>query len=278
MSAKAKAAAEIAEETVEVIEETLDTLERIPRVALNGTTRAQQILILSTVAATSAVIAGVVVGKIVQKRMNLKIDSIVADEVDQTRKFYSVMTEKPPIETLAKREATEEEDVVAAAEMVRQYQGKVPYNNPGAIEETPEVEVHNVFVEGKVMNADDFDYDAELATRSEDAPYVISFEEFQADEKDYVRNTLTWYEGDDTLTDDKEQPIPDVDAVVGEHNMVRFGHGSRDPNIVYVRNDRMEVDFEVVHNKSAYSAAVLGFQHSDRPGSRKTPRFRGDDG
>src|SRR6478735_5885908 len=118
MSAKAKAAAEIAEETVEVLEETLETLERIPAVRLNGTTRAQQILILSTVAATSAVIAGIVVGKIVQKRMNLKIDSIVADEVDQTRKFYSVMTEKPPIETIAKREATEEEDVVAAAEMV----------------------------------------------------------------------------------------------------------------------------------------------------------------
>lgn len=45
------------EKTLDTAEETVHTLERIPKMNLNGTTRAQQILILSTVA-----VAGVSLG------------------------------------------------------------------------------------------------------------------------------------------------------------------------------------------------------------------------
>jgi len=48
---------EAIENTLESVENTVQTLERIPKVNLNGTTRSQQILILSTVA-----VAGVTFG------------------------------------------------------------------------------------------------------------------------------------------------------------------------------------------------------------------------
>jgi hypothetical protein len=289
VSAKAKAAAAVAEETVEVIEETLDTLERIPKVRLNGTTRAQQILILATTAGVGVVVGGLVVKKLVEKRLTAKYDQILEHELAVARSFWQ--KNKPPIEEVAgvrlgNLEVMPEgvNEVAEAVQVLEGYQGKIPYDNPTEArrvilnpEPPEEVEVHNVFVEGQVMNPDDFDYDTELANRSEDAPYVISFEEFQQGEKDYQQITLNWYAGDDTLADSKDA-LPDVDAIVGEENMVRFGHGSKDPNIVYIRNDAMENDFEVVYNKADYASAVLGFQHSDRPGSRKTPRFRGDDG
>lgn len=283
-------------DVVEVVEETVETLERIPKVRLNGTTKAQQIVILATTAGVSAVVAGVVVGKIVAKRQALKYEDIITHEVNEARAFYQRIN-KPPMEKVAAErlgDSIEEEveegrltQIKEAAEALQGYKGvmgKVPYDRPEIIpvqvEPPPTVQVTNVFVEGQAMNRDDFDYEAEIAQRSEDNPYIISYDEFVQGEKDYEQASLRWYEGDDTLTDDKDVPIPatNVDEIVGDENLQKFGHGSRDPRIVYVRNDKMETDFEVAKNDSSFQAAVLGFQHSDRPGSRKVPRFRGDDG
>ena len=70
--------------------------------------------------------------------------------------------------------------------------------------------------------------------------------------------------------------IPDADDAVGEMNLHRFGHGSGDNNVVYIRNDRLENDFIVLRSQGEYAKEVLGLRHS-HGGSRKTPRFRGDD-
>lgn len=42
------------EHTIDAVEDTAQTLERIPKVNLNGTTKNQQVLILATVAVVSA--------------------------------------------------------------------------------------------------------------------------------------------------------------------------------------------------------------------------------
>lgn len=47
---------EAIENTVDAVEETVETLERIPKVNLNGTTKKQQVLILTTVAVGSAAV------------------------------------------------------------------------------------------------------------------------------------------------------------------------------------------------------------------------------
>lgn len=285
MSAKAEKVLEVLEPVVEEAVEVVETVERIPRLRLNGTTRKQQMIILGFTALAAGTVAAVAAYKVAQKRVEARYEEIVEREVAETRAFYQQL-QKPSIEQVAQDagvvlapDATAQ--VAEAVEAIERYQGKVPYDKPEVsrvIAGEPEVQTSNVFVDGEPMTAD-FDYDSEIPQRSEDAPYIITYEEFNQGEKNYIQNSLTWYEGDDTLTDDKDQPIPDVDNVVGEHNMHRFGHGSRDPRIVYVRNDAMEVDFEVAQNKTGYASAVLGLRHSmDRPGSRKTPRFRGEDG
>lgn len=55
------------EATIDTVEGTLDTLERIPKVNLNGTTKNQQIVILSTVAGISLV-TGVAAGFVWAKK------------------------------------------------------------------------------------------------------------------------------------------------------------------------------------------------------------------
>jgi len=63
------------ETTIDTVAETVDTLERIPQVRLNGTTRNQQVLILSTVAfvsATAGAVAGYYVIDFIKSRRNNK--------------------------------------------------------------------------------------------------------------------------------------------------------------------------------------------------------------
>jgi hypothetical protein len=208
-------------------------------------------------------------------------------EIAEAREFYTAIHDKPSLEEVAAElnpgDAVRLVDT--AIEAVNKYQGKIPYNSPEVLSELPEGRVvsaedpkvtNNIFVDGRPME-DDFDYDAEIPLRSEDAPYIISRDEFNQGEKDYAQDTLTFYVLDDTLCDARDQVIPDSDGAVGDVNLQKFGHGSGDNNVVYVRNDRMETDFEVLKSKNSYAKDVLGLRHADGGGSRKRPRFRGED-
>ena len=124
---------------------------------------------------------------------------------------------------------------------------------------------HNVFTDAKDY---EFDLEEEKKKRRPDRPYILEHDEFY--ESEYQAVTLTWYEGDEVLADEKDEHIPDIDKVVGEDNLLRFGAGSRDPNIIYVRNEKLEVDFEIVKNDGSYMEQVHGFiQHDDRPTIRR---------
>ena len=135
---------------------------------------------------------------------------------------------------------------------------------------------HNVFVQRAVL--DSWDQEAEESSRHAESPYVISHDEFMENSFEHQQNSLTYYRGDDTLVDERDQPIDEVEAVVGMENLRLFGHGSRDSNIVYIRNERIELDFEVTQNRGKYGEEVLGFQHADFPNSRFRKGRRGDDG
>lgn len=82
-------------------------------------------------------------------------------------------------------------------------------------------------------------------------PYVISPEEFG--EKDYECVSLTYY-ADGTLTDSSDEPIEDVDDVIGSESLSHFGEYEDDS--VFVRNDEMEKDFEILYDSRRYSDVI----------------------
>ena len=88
--------------------------------------------------------------------------------------------------------------------------------------------------------------------------YVISIAEYREGKEDYDRQTLTYFAGDDVLCDESQGHIPEQDAIVGEENLTRFGDGSNDNNVVYVRNDAIQRDFEILHSAGNYEQEVLG--------------------
>lgn len=105
--------------------------------------------------------------------------------------------------------------------------------------------------------------------RGSNKPFVLTVREFEEGEFDYVQNTLTYYEGDDVLADERDQPIHHMQKIVGTENL-KFGDKSGDPNIVYIRNNELEVDFEICRSKGTFTEEVLGYaEPSNKPRPRK---------
>lgn len=94
-------------------------------------------------------------------------------------------------------------------------------------------------------------------------PYVITPEEYDANQtilnehgeeikvKLYDQICLTYYEVDDTLVEDMSGEILDIDETIGSAALGRFGEHK--VNTVFVRNERLGADYEVVRENASYS-------------------------
>ena len=84
-------------------------------------------------------------------------------------------------------------------------------------------------------------------------PYVISRETYahdpDGDGDSYAKITLFYHQKDRVLIDDDEDLIEDIDGYVGWRSLNQFGGESGDPDTVFVRNDRLLTDFEVVREE-----------------------------
>jgi hypothetical protein len=99
---------------------------------------------------------------------------------------------------------------------------------------------------------------AEEATRivvessRQEPPFVISQTEYASDLDDegaeYDKKTFTFYEKHRVLLDEDDEVVPqrDIENMVGWRNLSRFGDQSNDADTVFVRNRRLDMDFEVV--------------------------------
>ncbi len=82
-----------------------------------------------------------------------------------------------------------------------------------------------------------------------DEPYVIKPEIF-GEEDDYEEVSLTYY-ADGVLCDERDNRIEDIAGTVGEDYAEHFGDYEDDS--VFVRNDRMKTDFEILKDWRNYS-------------------------
>lgn len=146
-------------------------------------------------------------------------------------------------------------------------------------EPTPEQanETSRVFDHPEVIVHGEWDYKKELPRRSVDEPYVIHVDE--QEELGYPTVSFTLYEGDDVLANEREEIVSEQDRerILGEKNLMRFGHGSNDPSVVFIRNDSLATVFEVVKTPGHYAAEVHGFDVDDpeAEGLRHADRRRG---
>ena len=82
-------------------------------------------------------------------------------------------------------------------------------------------------------------------------PHIISPEEF-GDQDEYDEISLTYY-ADGTVTDDNDRAMSEdeVEETIGKESLTHFGEYEDDS--VFVRNDRLKADYEVLMDQRSYA-------------------------
>lgn len=86
----------------------------------------------------------------------------------------------------------------------------------------------------------------------DDEPYVISPLKFAEEDEDYEVISLTYF-SDGILVDDMGELIEDAESIVGTEFPEHFGEYTEDPDTVYVRNERLKVDYEIQRDLDTYA-------------------------
>lgn len=247
--------------------------------ALTGLLKSSKFL--KTASATCFVLGGGCAGyAIALMRLEKKYEALAELEIAQAKEFYSALnkTDYPTPADAVEALVSEEEQVVIikAAEAMLAYRGEDGFVAPAETvveEEGVQHVVTNVFEDNATAEVD---WEEMVLNRDPGTPYIISQEEFMENEQGYPQVVLTYFEGDDTLIDQKDDLVEDVYKVIGNEALSSFGVASNDNDLLYMRNEEMEIDFEIHRSRGEYAKEVLGFSHSDKPVLR---RFRqSDDG
>lgn len=265
----------MAELTEQALNEAADAMEVVSGEILDAaeatrglSAREVRIMLLGLLlGAGLGVVAG---GFYVERRLRTKYEKLAEEEIDAMRDHFRarlVAKEvKPDISELGQKveRLGYGPTTPAHAPSAAAHPALAETPDPTAVE-PDELVTHNVFAEP----GEDVPWDAELemSKRTAEAPYVIHLDERH--ERSYTESTLTYYAGDDVLCDEKDKIIEDVDLVVGVENLDRFGHGSNDINIVYIRNDDLAIELEVIKSERTYAEDVHGMTHAERPRVRR---------
>lgn len=214
------------------------------------------------------------------KRLQTKYEKVADEEIAKMRDHYQQLTvalrgeaeRRRPLEEIVveKGYATEGTDRVFTEEeqaAIDEANARYPAEREEAAE-APQVvstsltdvvrETHSIFVEGDGA----WSYADEIAKRDPQVPYIIHVDEFRQNEPGFDQLTFTYYEQDDSLVDSREQLIDDMDAAIGLGNLERWGHGSNDPNIVYVRNEELGADIEIIRDQGRFHDSMPTIRHS----------------
>lgn len=282
----------------QVVEQVADQIEEVAEVTRSLSGREIGFFFAG---AGVGVAAGFAVGYFVMgKRLETKYEKIADEEITQMRDHYHQLgvalrgeaERRKPLEELVvergyvsnegvRREYTEAEqaaiDEVAAKHSDPSEEAEAEDIAASAVptETVAEVappETQNVF--GNADETDDWDYAEEASKRERDVPYIIHVDEFRQNEPSHEQVTLTYYEQDDILADSRDTTVDDMDEVVGLGNLGRWGHGSNDPNITYVRNEEMKLDVEILRDRGSFHETVHAIRHSSE---RRRSSSRGFD-
>lgn len=170
-----------------------------------------------------AAIGSVVTWKLIDK----KYKNIADEEIASVKEVFSRRTENTKIEDDV--ETDDEEDEIDVGEFIKYNEIASNYSNNNTKIDKKE--------EGEKMST----------------PYVISPDEF--DEKGYTTQSLTYY-ADKVLTDEMDNVVEDIDGLVGAESLNHFGEYEDDS--VFVRNDDLATDFEILLDVRNYSDVIIG--------------------
>lgn len=183
-------------------------------------------------------------------------------EIQDVKDNYRILRKEDyesPTDYLEKNRPDSVEDKILAEVEVNQI---VAYAK--ASEELKEAVVnYNAFSRDEVPDKELLPEDANevlyqnlLATRTDDAPFLISVNEYFDEMREYQKLSITYFEGDNIVCYEDDSVMLDPEQSFGLINLSRFGVKSDSEHIVYVRNPRISVDYEIVRDDGKYADMV----------------------
>lgn len=173
------------------------------------------------------------------KFLKTKYEQIAQEEIDSVKEVYL-------------RKSKEDTETLESVKQALEKMGKV--SKP--IQDSYEV------MKEKISNLGYSSIDEEGKEREQmpiEKPYVISPDAFgDADGYDVV--SLNYY-ADGVLTDDWGDIIGNVDDIVGEESLTHFGEYEDDS--VFVRNDRLKTDYEILKDERNFSDIKNPYEMED---------------
>lgn len=268
---------DVSDQAHHIVDEAIATIEKMERVVKNDP---YVIAGVALVALSVGATAGYFWAK---KRLTAKYETLIEEEVSEAKDYFRTLHKEdfPTASEAAAALIPKDELAAKASQALRSYQtGRITehlsvredadgLSVEATIERDEPIRVPAAkvkeFVTSKNIfdNDDEWDYEVETAKRTNAKPYVIHHDEFVENEGNLDIVTLTWYELDTTLADDSDGIVDAVDKLVGLDNLMLFGHGSGDKNVVYIRNDKSGMIVEVVRSPNAYSVEVLGMSEQE---------------
>lgn len=208
--------------------------------------------------ALGASVAGLAIGafagyKIAEKRLSAVFEERFEKEAASMKEFYTAIKKPYPTPEEAVAELITEKTNLEDPRVKAQ---KVQYNKIVKVEGydnlTPDEEETPTAV---ATPNNVFD-----AAHENGLPYIIDQDSFMANDPDYAQDTVTYYQTEDgyVVVDQRDIVIDNVKDVLGTDFSTRFGEGSSDENTVHVRNEKLNMDFEIVRSERSYEQDVLG--------------------
>lgn len=165
-------------------------------------------------------VAGAAIGSLVTwKLVKTKYERIAQEEIDSVKEVFSKREEK-----------SSEKDID---------------------EDDSETESLEDIIDESCYKTESTDKEEKKEMNNSDRPYVITPEEFG--DSDYAIISLTYYT-DGTVTNEKNKIVANVDELIGLDSLNHFGEYEDDS--VFVRNDALQIDFEILKDWRDYSEVM----------------------
>lgn len=171
---------------------------------------------------------GVAVGSIVTRYVvKKKYERIAQEEIDSVKEAFAKLSDKDEIREKADQ-AKDKPSVAEYAAILRNQQ----------------------YVEENVEDEEEIPADVRISgVEQGDLPYIIPPEDF-GEQDEYGAISLSYY-ADGILADDNDEKVIDIDGLVGVESLGHFGEYEDDS--VFVRNDRLKCDFEILLREETYA-------------------------
>jgi hypothetical protein len=201
-----------------------------------------------------------------KEKLGKEFDERLEREVAAAKKFYSKLHKRDEHDITTIVETPESLPVEREAiQAMKMYQGHKAQDDASSDEEieyeTVKTHTGEEIVENNIFDSSPNDvenYEDLVMSRDENSPYILTLAEYMNNDPDHEQSSLVYFQTDGILVDERDEVVEDPDKIVGDDNLVRFGHFSGDPKVVYVRNLELQHDFEITRHEGSYAFVVHG--------------------